>query len=237
MSKFLVDSSFWELFPQAKIGVLLLDDLDNSGESGKEIRDLLYQSNKDAERYLVKAKFNENPLIASWRAAYQKFKTKKGARCSIEALLKRVEKENTVGCINPLVDIYNSASLRFGLPCGAEDMDSFQGDLILGITRGGDEFYLIGESENSPTLEGELCYRDDAGAVCRCFNWRDGERTMITEKTKRAFVVIECIEKEQEENQRQALELILQYSRQHLGARGRMDILDAQKPQTDLSID
>ena len=54
-------------------------------------------------------------------------------------------------------------------------MDRFVGDLQLTITDGGDEFYLIGDDRNQPTLPGELCYKDDAGAFCRCFNWRDGE--------------------------------------------------------------
>ena len=54
------------------------------------------------------------------------------------------------------------------------------GDIRLGITEGGDAFRPLGEEENAPTLEGELCYRDDAGAICRCWNWRDGERTALT---------------------------------------------------------
>ena len=42
-------------------------------------------------------------------------------------------------------------------------MDHFVGDLQLTITDGGDEFYLIGDDRNQPTLPGELCYKDDAG--------------------------------------------------------------------------
>mgnify|MGYP000941112941 FL=1 len=140
MSKFLADASFWELFPQAQLGVVLLKGIDNSGESVRDIKVLLSRSNADAEKFLVKNVFSENPVIAIWRDAYRKFKTKKGVRCSIEALLKRVEKQNPVSYINPLVDIYNAASLQFGLPCGAEDSDAFDGDLILGVTKGGDFF-------------------------------------------------------------------------------------------------
>ena len=135
MSKFLADASFWELFPQAQLGVVLLKGLNNGGESVRDIKVLLSRSNSDAEKFLVKNVFSENPVIAIWRDAYRKFKTKKGVRCSIEALLKRVEKQNPVSYINPLVDIYNAASLQFGLPCGAEDSDAFDGDLILGLTK------------------------------------------------------------------------------------------------------
>lgn len=234
MSKFIADTSFWELFPQAQLGVVLVKGMDNSGEVSHEIKSLLSKSNREAEKFLVKGKFNENPAVAVWRSAYQQFKTKKGARCSIEALLKRVEKENHVSSINPLVDIYNSASLQFGLPCGAEDSDRFEGDLVLGITGGGDEFYPIGESENSPTLEGELCYRDDRGAVCRCFNWRDGERTMITEETKNAFLIMESVDPSRESDLKEAISFLSQEIQKHLGAEVSTHLLTKDSPSIEL---
>lgn len=142
---------------------------------------ILEESNGIAQKFLTEDTFSENEVIRTYRQAYQKFKTKKGTRSSIEALLKRSTSDRPVTTISPLVDIYNAASLRFGLPCGAEDLDTFVGNLQLTVTEGGDEFYLIGDETNTPTLPGDVCYKDDKGAVCRCFNWRDGERTMITE--------------------------------------------------------
>ncbi|WP_261790128.1 phenylalanine--tRNA ligase beta subunit-related protein [Fusobacterium polymorphum] len=68
----------------------------------------------------------------------------------------------------------NTASLKYALPCGAEDLDSFIGDLKLTITKGGDKFIPLGSEEEDNTLANELCYIDSEGAVCRCFNWRDG---------------------------------------------------------------
>ncbi|HFI0339924.1 TPA: B3/4 domain-containing protein, partial [Streptococcus suis] len=190
MPQFIIDQSFWNLFPQAKIGVLLLKNYQNSDQSSQEIVQLLEESLPLSQAHLTEDVFSDNPVIQVYRKAYQQFKTKKGARSSIEALLKRVSGNNPVRSINPLVDIYNAASLRYALPVGAEDLDTFVGDLQLTITEGGDEFYLIGDDTNQPTLPGELCYKDQAGAVCRCFNWRDGERTMITDQTKNAFLVI-----------------------------------------------
>ena len=44
-------------------------------------------------------------------------------------------------------------------------------------TKRGDAFTPLGEgAENDPTLPGELAYVDDAGAVCRRWNWRDDVR-------------------------------------------------------------
>ncbi|MEG3231623.1 B3/B4 domain-containing protein [Streptococcus suis] len=217
MSQFVVDSSFWSLFPDAKIGVLLLKDYKTPAQSPDELVKLLEESNGIAQKFLTEDTFSENEVIRTYRQAYQKFKTKKGARSSIEALLKRSTSDRPVTTISPLVDIYNAASLRFGLPCGAEDLDTFVGNLQLTVTEGGDEFYLIGDETNNPTLPGEVCYKDDKGAVCRCFNWRDGERTMITDETKNAFLVMELVNSDRVEDLENALDFISQQAETFLG--------------------
>ena len=111
MPKFIVSDSFWELFPQAKIGIVLLKKFHSQKRSPQPIIEILKESNELAKNYLVEANFSDNAEIQVYRKAYQKFKTKKGARSSIEALLKRVSNNKPVGSINPLVDIYNAASL------------------------------------------------------------------------------------------------------------------------------
>ncbi|ULJ62062.1 B3/4 domain-containing protein [Wielerella bovis] len=233
--QFIAESSFWQLFPQAQLAVLVLDNVNNQGESNAKITDLLAHANEAAKKHLTAEQLSQNPAVAVWREAYQKFKTKKGVRCSIEALLKRVENGKGVGCISPLVDIYNAASLTFALPCGAEDVDTFVGSLKLRITEGGDEFLALGDEENSPTLAGELCYTDDVGAVCRCFNWRDGKRTMVTENTRRAFVILEYPNSSRESDLRAALDFIAQHAQTELGATVvQQVILTADAPSVSL---
>ena len=198
MQKFIAEESFWELFPEAAIGVVVATGMKPTGEVPFEdsaaIAKLLAEANTQADRHLTSNTISQNEAVRVWREAYQRFKTKKGARCSIENLLKRVLKGNPVGSITPSVDIYNAVSLKYALPVGGEDIDSFEGDLRLGITEGGDAFCALGEDEDDPTLAGELCYRDDAGAVCRCWNWRDGRRTALSDDSKSAFLVIECVD-------------------------------------------
>ncbi|MGV3029386.1 B3/B4 domain-containing protein [Streptococcus suis] len=235
MTQFIIDQSFWNLFPQAKIGVLLLKNYQNSDQSSQEIIQLLEDSLPLAQAHLTEDVFSDNPVIQVYRKAYQQFKTKKGARSSIEALLKRVSGNNPVRSINPLVDIYNAASLRYALPVGAEDLDTFVGNLQLTITEGGDEFYLIGDDTNQPTLPGELCYKDQAGAVCRCFNWRDGERTMITDQTKNAFLVIELLDIERLDALQEALNFIEEAAQQYLQAETSQFILDHANPHISLN--
>ncbi|MGT2844340.1 B3/B4 domain-containing protein [Streptococcus hongkongensis] len=226
MKRFIVDHSFWELFPEAKLGVLLLKNYNGLGESSPEIKALLEESHKLAEEHIDDRNFSDSDVVQTYRKAYQKFKTKKGVRSSIEALLKRVANGQKIPSIDPLVDIYNAASLRFGLPVGAEDSDRFVGDLQLTITDGDDEFFLIGDDKNSPTLPNELCYKDGSGAVCRCLNWRDGERTMIQPHTKNAFVVIEMLNPADADRMQEALTFMEGQAKLQLRAETEIHILD-----------
>ncbi|WP_028263456.1 B3/B4 domain-containing protein [Atopobium fossor] len=220
MQQFIADESFWKLFPNARLGVVVATGLklpsEVSEEDKKAIHNLLIHANLAADKWLEDPQLSKNKVIAVWREAYQKFKTKKGARVSIENLLKRASKGNPVGDIAPLVDIYNALSLRYALPFGAEDVDSFVGNLVLKITDGGDEFDPLGEGSD-PTLAGELAYIDNAGAVCRCFNWRDGQRTAITNTTRNVFIVTECIDPERTEEMAEALATMAALIEKHLG--------------------
>lgn len=198
MQKFIAEESFWNLFPDAAIGIIVARDMKSAHEVAPEraeaISRLLVAANGMAEIHLTSNTISENEAVKVWRDAYRLFKTKKGARCSIENLLKRVLKGNPVRSITPSVDIYNAISLKYALPVGGEDIDAFVGDVRLGITEGGDAFLPLGETEEDPTLAGELCYRDDEGAICRCWNWRDGQRSALTDESKNGFLIIECVD-------------------------------------------
>lgn len=221
MAKFIITDEFWELFPQAEIAVVLAKGIQNTedyvADARREINELLKQSGKEATKYLTEEVFSENNVISVWRKAYQQFKTKKGVRCSIEALLKRIEKGTGVSPINPLVDIYNAVSLTYGLPCGGEDIDTFQGDLLLAKAVGGELFLALGDEENDNALPGEVIYKDEGGAVCRCWNWRDGQRTMLTENTVNAFLIIESVDPDKRNDLEAAAASLAELTKKYLG--------------------
>lgn len=236
MKKFICENSFWELFPDAEIGVLVLNGVDNTEavyDAHEEIRDDLAAANEEAVKWIPAMPLSKNPVVAVWRQAFQKFKKKKGNRASIEALLARVDKGNYVGGINPLVDIYNAASLTYALPVGGENLDAFVGNLRLTISEeGGDEFMALGDEENNPTLPGELCYLDDQGAVCRCWNWRDGQRTMLTNDTVNAFLIVESVDPSRHDDLVKILDRLETKSADILGASiFTRDILTKDNPE------
>ncbi|MCC0567307.1 B3/B4 domain-containing protein [Brevibacillus borstelensis] len=226
MPRFIIEDDFWSLFPHAKIGTVICQGIDNSIRDVEIYEKLLQEAEKEAHTFLSLEEFSGNPVISVWREAFQKFKTKKGARCSIEALLKRVKNGNHIGTINPLVDIYNSISLRYGLPCGGEDIDTFAGDIRLTQAIGNEPFIPLGSDENAPPYEGEIVYKDDAGAICRCWNWREAQRTMLTEKTKNAFLCIELVDETRSDEFHMALKELADLVSRHLGGTVKIEVLD-----------
>ena len=222
MKRFVTEDSFWELFPDARIGVVVAHGMKGADEvpeeDARELARMLAEANAAADKHLTSNTISQNAVVSVWRDAYQKFKTKKGARSSVENLLKRVLKGNPVGPITPSVDAYNIVSLTYALPVGGEDIDAMEGDIRLGITEGGDLFRPLGEDEDAPTLEGELCYRDDAGAICRCWNWRDGERTALKDGTQKAFLIIESVDPARADDLQAATDQLADLAQRYLGA-------------------
>lgn len=237
MKQFIISDDFWSLFPDACFGIVLAHDVQNKDltpEAMTAISKFLDESHHEAQKYLTEDVLSQNAVVSVWRDAYQKFKTKKGARVSIEALLKRVSKGNTIGSINPLVDIYNAISLTYGLPCGGEDIDTFVGALQLIKTQGNDSFMALGDSEPDNTLPGEIAYVDDVGAVCRCWNWRDGQRTMLTDDTTNAFLIIECVDPTRRKDLEKATQDLALYVGKYLGWSVKSSIMDNKNTRLDL---
>lgn len=234
MKKFIIEDSFWNLFPNAKIGVVICHGLDNLIKDEEQYAKMILDAEKEALKYLQNAEFSSNQAIKVWREAFQKFKTKKGVRASIEALLKRVSNENHIGTINPLVDIYNSISLRYALPCGGEDIDKFVGDIKLTMAAGNEEFIPLGTDENSPPYEGEIVYKDDKGAICRCWNWREAVRTMLTENTTNAFLCIESVDESRFNDFESALNDLATTVAENLGGTCKISILDVNNKEVEI---
>ncbi|MCT6904106.1 MAG: phenylalanine--tRNA ligase beta subunit-related protein, partial [Lactobacillus sp.] len=182
------------------------------------------QAETEAKQYLTAKEFKDNIVIAEWREVLSKFKKKKGARSSIEALLKRVSQGKVFNPINPLVDIYNSVSLEYAVPCGGEDLDQIAGQMHLGVASGNEDFYPLGAEKSDPPRAGEVIYYDENGAVCRSLNWRDGKRTMLTEDTTNAILIMEAVTADQKDRAEQAIQALKKKIATELGVEGTITL-------------
>lgn len=233
MKYFEVKQEFWNVFPNSKLYVLIVSNINNqyTTSSSIDIQTLLLESTQKAKQFLQEENFSSNEIIQEWRQAYSQFKTKKGARSSIEALLKRASQGHEFQTINPLVDLYNSISLSYGVPCGGEDIDQIQGELFLGKAFGGEAFLPLGSSEDAPALPGEMIYADQVGAICRCLNWREAQRTMLTDRTKNAVLVIEAINERQQLISEKAIDNLKTLVDTYFQTEAQMFVISSESPR------
>lgn len=231
--QFLVAEDFWELFPQARIGLVVARGLDNTAGAAEAAALLADEAARRAAA-LEGAEIAPHPAVAPWRAAYARFGMKPSQfRSSIESML-RAAQAGRVRSISPLVDLYNAVSLRHALPCGGEDLAAIVGDVRLTRAAGGEPFRTIGATEDDPPRAGEVIYRDDLGAICRSWNWREADRTKLTEQTRDAVLVVEALPDHPPALLDAALADLAALVAQHLGAQTRVAVLTAEQPSCSL---
>jgi DNA/RNA-binding domain of Phe-tRNA-synthetase-like protein len=181
-------------YPDLILGIVTAHNIDNLQDKA-EITEMLRQAEAALSGKFGSTPVIEHPYIATWREAYRKFGAKpKDYPSSVENLTRRVLNGATIGHINNLVSLYNTISLRHILPVGGEDLDKIVGDVLL--TRAGNDepaVFLLGEKEARAPRAGEIIYKDEVGAICRRWNWKEADRTKLTQETKNAFLVIETL--------------------------------------------
>jgi DNA/RNA-binding domain of Phe-tRNA-synthetase-like protein len=172
-----------------------------------------------------------HPAIAPWRQAYQSFGVKPSKyRSSIESLLRSARAQR-IRSVNPLVDLYNTVSLTHLLPCGGEDLAAVHGNIRLELASGGEHFVPLGAQDAEPPQPGEVIYRDDAGVICRCWNWREADRTKLTPATTNAFLCIEALPPSGEIQLRAACAALAELVYTYLGAHTTLELLSRSRSE------
>lgn len=225
---------FFELFPEARIALLVVRGVDNHPREAGSFEPLLRDAQASAVARLQDGRpLTEHPRIHCWREAYRAFGAKpKDYPSSIENLSRRALKGEPLRSINPLVDLYNVVSLTHLLPAGGEDLDAVEGDIVLTRASASEApVKLLGESEERAPKPGEVIYRDGRGAICRRWNWKEAERTKLTEETTNAILVLEAlppiVAAELSAAARELERLVLD----HCGGNARVEIVDRQRPE------
>lgn len=192
--KFIVNSKIFEKYHGTIIGVVSAKGIDNMGEDNS-INDLLREEERRIKSDFDPETLSQDPKINCWRKVYSSFGVKpKEAKSSVENLYKMVARGIEIRKINKLVDVYNYVCLKHTMPVGGEDVDRIIGDLSLTFATDNEKpVQLLGDHEPDAPAEGEVFYKDDDSAVCRRWNWREADRTKLTEETKNAILVIEGI--------------------------------------------
>lgn len=189
--KFEIQSQIFEKFLGLNIGVVIAHNIDNLGLS-EEIMKRIKEKERDIRSAYNTETLSQLPPILAWRKAYSSFGAKpKKHKSSVESLYRMVLQGVDLRHINKIVDIYNYVSLKYMIPVGGDDMEKVKGDIALKFSRGDEPFIPLNSREMETAREGEVVYTDDEGVLCRRWNWRESDRTKMTEDTKDVVLVVE----------------------------------------------
>ncbi len=193
MHRIQIDPAILQRFPQYSLMVIYAYNLQNP-TSQTWSTEILRQAEAEQRLVFASQKPAEHPHIAAWRSVYAEFGLKPSKfLCSAEALLSRVVKGLELPTINTLVDLYNAVSIKHIMPIGGEDWDCLEDNLILRFADGIELFdtFKDGQPVVENPLQGEVIWADGNRVTCRAWNWRQGIRTRLTEKSVNAYFILD----------------------------------------------
>jgi lysyl-tRNA synthetase class 2 len=229
--KFFVESRIFEQFPDLNLGILIAKGLDNRGRAD-ELWPLISTQQEGIRANLNSETLSLIPRIASWRRAYSAFGAKpKKYKSSVESLYRMVLKDVDLRQINKVVDIYNYISIKHMVPVGGDDLSQVEGDLALRFASGVETFRPLNSSEIEQVKEGEVVYADDVEVLCRRWNWRECDKTKMTEETGEAMLVVEGLPPVNMEDMGRIVEELGSLVERFCGGKTRTEILHRENPE------
>lgn len=232
--KFKINEKIFEKYPSLNIGIVVAKGIDNTGESSDALSMLSEQSSSVISTYNLET-LKDVPKINAWREAYSAFGAKpKKYTCSVENLYRMILEGVHLRHINKVVDIYNYISLKHMVPVGGDDVDRVDGDITLRLATGEEPFVRLNSDEIDHPKEGEVVYADDKKVLCRRWNWRECDKSKMTEQTKNITLVVEGLSPVTKEEVQTIVEELGQLVERFCGGEVSINILNAQNKEIEI---
>lgn len=189
--KFIVEEEVFKKLDDYCVGGVVAYNVNNY-ESNADIANLLGEEVKKAFIDLNDVNLKEHPQISLYRNAMQAVDINPNRfPCSIEAMLKRVQKGNPLPSVNAIVDLNNYISVKYTLPMGSHDIDALTGDIYVRFSKENDAFLPLGEEHEELLASGELVYSDDVRIRTRKWIHRQSNIGKINPESKNIFFPID----------------------------------------------
>ena len=161
--------------------------------------------------------------IKEWRALWKKFGADPNRyRPSMEAMYRRIAKQNYITPMHSAVDLNNFFSMQYEIPMGIYDLEKIQGEIT--ITIGNDETSYTGLNGRENTLKNIITLQDKVGPFGSPFV--DSARTAVNESTSDALQVVFLRPSLKLEESNQLLNSMASMFAQIHGGDFKTDILD-----------
>ena len=216
-----------------QIGIVVARGINNTGESA-EILALLRDQEREIRQKFTSETLSQEPKIESWRKAYSSFGAKpKKYRCSVENLYRMILEGLALHHINTVVDIYNYISIKHLVPVGGDDIDHVDGDITLTFAKGDELFKELNSDEVKSPNEGEVIYVDRNEVLCRRWNWRECDKSKMTQNTKNITLVVEGLPPVNKDEIKLIIDELAELIQSHVGGEIKTFIVNKAKREIE----
>jgi DNA/RNA-binding domain of Phe-tRNA-synthetase-like protein len=181
-----ISSELSSMIQDFKIGIIEYKNI-TVADSPQMLKGKLQMFQESIYFDLENKNVTELPGVQEWRHIFKiTGKDPNRYRPSVEALYRRVKKQNFLHPIQSAIDVNNLFSLQYEVPIGIYDTDKLSGPITLRIGKANEEYLGLNGRLNS--LEHLIISSDTHGPFGSPFV--DSERSPVTENTKNALQII-----------------------------------------------
>lgn len=227
MGSIVISDEIFEKYPTFRRGIVIARKMNNKTEDGE-----LYNMLKDALDFRF-----ENPVdlendkrISEWKETHRAFGSNPNKFPPAHiALIKRIQKKKTeIPFINSVVAVMNTVSIKNILPVGGDDIIAPGSTFKLKVSDGTEDFIPLGAPDKSEIPDkGEVVYliEESKDVMCRRWNWRNGDKTKISENTENIIMNIDAIGEGAEERALEARDMVASLLEKYCGAETEKTLL------------
>ena len=232
--RYSIDDAVFAWRPGYVRGVVIAQGLKNP-PSPPELVSLLRGAEEEARATLDLETLAEHPRISSWREAYRAFGAKPSKfRPSMEAMLRRILRGDSIRSIGTLVDLGNVVSIRRLVPAGGHATDVLSGDISLRPARGDERFVAFGSDQEENPEPGEIVFVEGDVVLTRRWTWRQAQHTLLVEDTTAALFNVDGLPPVTVDDVTEACEEIARLLERFCGASTRIERLSIDAPRLEV---
>jgi lysyl-tRNA synthetase class 1 len=189
---FSIDPKVKELYPSISVGVALIVNA-RITKAAPKLKSEIDQFISEQQSLTTEA-LGKYPEIVSYRKLYKQMKVDwHSKRPGPEELLRRIALKKGLYNINTCVDAYNLVVIKNRVSVGTFDADRIKFPTVLKFANERDKILLLGDTDPTRYKSGDLAYYDRIGGYNIYFNYRDSQRTKVTEETKNLWINVDGV--------------------------------------------
>lgn len=211
---FSIDNAVAQKYPSINIGIAVIRNI-NIKKTDSNLNDKINKFVSE-QSHLSNEIIGSYPEVITYRKLYKEMGVDwHSRRPSPEALLRRISQKKDLYQINTCVNAYNLIVMKNRVSVGAFDYNKFHFPTIMRFPKEGEYILLLGDREPTKFKPTELAYFDQLGGYNIDFNYRDAQRTAVTENTKDIMLNIDGIyditREKVEKSLQKSVDIILKY--------------------------